>query len=324
MRAHNIFLISVALIVITSCTNNTVIDIQFIPQETTYQPELYFCPRDNCSAVLISKISQGKEIRCVLYDIDLDEVAKTLEEYHAKVIVDNDTHIIPLGAKIAKGTWLTHDKFCVIDNIVITGSFNPTHNCNERNNNNLVVFTSAYLAENYRNQFDELWQGKRGEPVRYPFIFIGDMLVENYFCPDDCSLKKKDSGYSRIHEILNGANKSIYFMTFSFTDDGLGDVLVKKHKSGIIVRGVFEKTQISKYSEYAKLLNASVDVELDTNPYKVHHKVFIVDSYIVITGSTNPTSNGFRNNDENIVIIYDKAIAKRFIEEFEYVSGESI
>lgn len=53
----------------------------------------------------------------------------------------------------------------------------------------------------------------------------------------------------------------------------------------------------------------------------MHHKVFIVDEKIVVTGSFNPTMSGDIRNDENIVIIYDKEIASEFLEEYDRVSN---
>ncbi len=60
-----------------------------------------------------------------------------------------------------------------------------------------------------------------------------------------------------------------------------------------------------------------VNVVKDSNKNNMHHKVFIIDEEIVITGSYNPTGNGNKGNDENVLIIYDKDIASRFIKEFD-------
>ena len=51
----------------------------------------------------------------------------------------------------------------------------------------------------------------------------------------------------------------------------------------------------------------------------MHHKVFIIDNKTVITGSYNPTANGNKNNDENMIIIHDKGIANKFLEEFNKI-----
>jgi len=51
----------------------------------------------------------------------------------------------------------------------------------------------------------------------------------------------------------------------------------------------------------------------------MHHKVFIIDNETVITGSFNPTKNADLRNDENILIIHNKWIAKKYLKEFEKV-----
>ena len=42
----------------------------------------------------------------------------------------------------------------------------------------------------------------------------------------------------------------------------------------------------------------------------MHHKVFIIDEEIVITGSFNPSKNADTRNDENILIINKKTMKK--------------
>ncbi len=107
-------------------------------------------------------------------------------------------------------------------------------------------------------------------------------------------------------------------MTFSFTSDKLGDLIINKSKD-VEIKGIFEKFQSgSQYSQYQKMKNI-LNVKLDKNPAFLHHKVFIIDDSVVITGSYNPTSSVDRSNDENILIIYDKEVASKFSEEFDYL-----
>ena len=112
-------------------------------------------------------------------------------------------------------------------------------------------------------------------------------------------------------------------MTFSFTHEGIANVLLLKNLDGLEVKGVMEVRQISEHSEYGRLLQNKVEVRKDGNKNNLHHKVFIVDEKTVITGSFNPTANGDKHNDENLIIIGDEEIAKRFMEEFWKVYAES-
>lgn len=306
-------------------------------------PDVYFCPRYNCSGVIVDLINSAeKSVHCALFDLDLYEIIEAMDMkinagIDVKVVVDNDNYkeieesygkSISENFTIVKqdnSNQLSHNKFCVVDRkIVATGSFNPTFNDNNKNNNNLVVITSAYLSENYEDEFDELWGGKfgKGGKVKYPKLISAEnnLSIENYFCPEDKCEK-------HVLDVLDKANKSIRFMLFSFTSDEIGDKLIEMSKKevddkAIDVKGIVEKKQnTNQYSEYKKMNDAGIDIKYDTNPYNMHHKVFIIDDETVITGSYNPTSAGTNKNDENIVIMHNKEIAEKFINEFLVVSG---
>lgn len=133
--------------------------------------------------------------------------------------------------------------------------------------------------------------------------------VEVYFCPADyCQ--------GEILKELVKAHESIYFLTYSFTDQKIASLLVEKSES-IIVEGVIERQRItSKYNVYNYLKAAGIDVVPDNNDALMHDKIFIIDEKTVVTGSYNPTQNGNENNNENVVIIHDKRIAKMYKQEF--------
>jgi phosphatidylserine/phosphatidylglycerophosphate/cardiolipin synthase-like enzyme len=53
----------------------------------------------------------------------------------------------------------------------------------------------------------------------------------------------------------------------------------------------------------------------------MHHKVIILDGSTTVAGSFNFSDGADRQNDENVVIIKNVQIAKRFEEEFQRVFG---
>ncbi|MEA3378164.1 MAG: phospholipase D-like domain-containing protein [Nanoarchaeota archaeon] len=288
-----------------------------IPSEKVVEPKIYFCPFDNCVLHLAGRINNAKHyVYCAFFDLDLEEIIHSLsfKDIDVKMVLDDDCfkEFRRLGfVRKDDSKQLMHNKFCVIDDkYVMTGSFNPTYNGNFLNNNNLLIIESEYLAKNYKSEFNELWQGhfSGGNKVKYPKVNLNNHLYENYFCPEDGCEEK-------VLEALASAEKSIYFMTFSFTSKKIADFFVK-NKNRIEIKGVFEKFQNGKYSQYSKLQSSGLNVKFDQNPKNMHHKVFIIDEKIVITGSYNPTASGNSRNDENILIIHDAAIAKRFVEEF--------
>ena len=309
---------------------------EHIPAESG-SVDLFFCPLDDCEEVLAAAIREASDVRCAFYELNLEQVKAALAkkgEEHAQVLVFDEEYEefgIPVP-NVKSG--LMHDKFCILDGKkVVTGSMNPTQNDAKKNNNNLLIIEGELLAQNYLDEFDELrartsvvggfGAGETGErTVQTPIVNHTDtktnrtFLIENYFCPEDGCERE-------VLKELQSATTSIRFLTFSFTSEAIGDLLVEKSARGIPVLGVFERRQESKYSEYTSLKAAGLAVRLDGNPATMHHKVFLIDAELpfatVVLGSYNPTANGNTRNDENLLIIHDQGIAQRFQEEFERV-----
>jgi len=289
-------------------------------KETIEEPLVYFCPQDLCEDLLIEYIDNSKEsVHCALFDLDLEDVLSVFseksKEIDVKIVLDNNNWDNKMGGKgIIQDTssQLSHNKFCVFDNkIVWTGSFNPTHNGAYKNNNNVVIIESENLAINYESEFNELWNGNfgKGRQTTESVMYLNNKKYENYFCPEDKCKK-------HVMDIIEKAEYSVYFMVFSFTDFDIADLLISKNKE-IDVKGIVEAKRVNmQYNQYKKLINGSVIVHKDTNPHTMHHKVFIIDSKTVITGSYNPTKAGNEKNDENILIIHDRTIANKFLKEF--------
>lgn len=298
-----------------------------LPAYDSISIQTFFCQQDNCSSILEQEILQANNVSCAFYDLDLENIKFALQEKEARVVIDNDHATELNGFNISvKTDWNSkymHNKFCIFDNTrILTGSMNPTNNGAFKNDNNMIIIDSKILAKNYQTEFDEMfidndYHNKKGPVVLEPIIIDKEkkITLENYFCPED-------NCQENVISILKNANESIYFMLFSFTSDEIGDILVKK-SSSIHLEGILEKTQNvnSKYSEYDKLQENNISVLLDKNSFNMHHKVFIIDRKIVITGSYNPTNNGNAFNDENVLIIRDAKTAQLFLQEFKRIKA---
>lgn len=292
-------------------------ELSYVPSDPQATIDVVFCPRDNCTRLFSGLISESSSVDCALYDIDLQEIMASLDMKEARLVVDENNKE-PVSRSVDQvrfdtSSQLSHNKFCVFDEeVVMTGSWNPTYNGAYRNNNNVIVIRSKLIAKNYMQEFDELWAGKHGggATVRIPLSRLNSTLVENYFCPED-------SCKEHVFEALESAKESIIFMAFSFTDSDIADLLEKKQGEGIRVSGVLEERRTSmKYNVHDELVIAGIGVATDNNPYIMHHKVFIIDSRTVITGSYNPTKSADSRNDENIIMIHDKGLARQFYEEY--------
>ena len=293
------------------------------PHEKTEQPMVYFCPKSNCSSVLENSItSANKSVHCAIYDLNLKNIISALSEKRVgvdvRVVMDGDNFKGQLerkGVELDDNIQLMHNKFCVIDDsLVLTGSFNPTENDNTKNNNNLVVLHSDYLAKNYENEFLELWKGNfagRSKSLN-PVVYMNDLKIENYFCPADCGFE--------FAGLIRNAQNSIEVAAFTFTSEKVADELIKAQSRGVNVTILIEKRQRNVInSQYERLKGFGMQVKLDGNKYNMHHKFIIIDGKIVLTGSPNFTFSGFHKNAENVLIIHDEGIASKYNDEFNSV-----
>ncbi|HOO72353.1 MAG TPA: phospholipase D-like domain-containing protein [Spirochaetota bacterium] len=279
--------------------------------------------------------SSRKSISGAFFDISSPEVIRALIQaknrgISVKLVTEKNNYTnerlaglvrnnIPVIPDDKRG--LMHNKFAVIDKTLLwTGSYNITRNGSQKNNNNAIMIRSPELAAIFLEEFNEMFEqrifGNRKESVPFTpltnkyHVRIEDTDINAYFSPDD--------NIERI--ILNRLKKashSIYFMAFAFTSDSLGEMMIRKHRQGITVKGIVEKRGTgSKYSEFVKMKVEGIPVKQDSNRYAMHHKVIIIDGDLLITGSYNFSKGANKKNDENILIIHNREIAQKYIEEF--------
>ncbi len=70
-------------------------------------------------------------------------------------------------AKSDKGTM--HNKFCIIDDLVITGSYNWTYHANN-NSENILMTDEESVVNSYRKEFDRLFCGAKPIPQPYEHL----------------------------------------------------------------------------------------------------------------------------------------------------------
>lgn len=229
------------------------------------------------------------------------------------------------------------------------------------NTNHMIEIDSPELAAAYRTEFEEMWGGSGPQPnpavVNFhgrktdntPHAFtIGGRLVKLYFSAGDNAIVHMNEA------LTNEADLSVHFSIFTWSDQTLVDTLKLKYEgstqdlvgtlTGFKVQGVFENTfwnqywsasvdmtgrQIPTYESYSTRWANPAPVFPDREDKFLHHKYMIVDvnsasDPFVVTGSTNWSANGNSTNDENMLIIYDAAIANQFYQEFAaryYMAG---
>jgi len=315
------------LFLLSGCNNILTGNVVTEYYENNIRIEAYFCPKDDCSSIIKNNIDNAKKlVHCAFFDLDLKDLINSIgkKSYNAdvKVVIDDnnyDNQIKGQGIKVAKSKQYMHNKFCVIDNNkVITGSMNPTDRGSNFNNNNLIIINSVHIADNYEDEFQELWNGvyASGKNVKYNKIDTNIGIIENYFCPEDCTFDNQ-GGIYKILELIRNSENSVKIASFSFTHEALADELLKADIRGLDVSVLIERKQRNgQGSQYTRLKDFGLNIKVDGNKYNMHHKFIIIDDKIVVVGSPNYSFSGFNRNDENILIIYNRSLALMFKNEF--------
>lgn len=222
-----------------------------------------------------------------------------------------------------------NNSFIVIDRSQVwTGSVDYDISGVFRKYNAVVRIFSPELAASYTKEFDEMFINHQFGPfvapeTPYPSVAIQGTQVEVLFSPDDFVV-------SRLSQLLGEAQESIHFLAFAFASRELGTIIRDKAAEGIVVGGVLESDPISRdqpnpsqLEEWNLFQQAGLDVRLDGGPEVMNHKIIIIDGKIVMMGSYDFINRAENENDENVLIIHNEAIAQKFMEEFQRVQSRA-
>jgi phosphatidylserine/phosphatidylglycerophosphate/cardiolipin synthase-like enzyme len=315
-------------------------EIYFTDPKYPDKPEYHHGGIDEKLVAIVDQTKRTLDV-CI-YDFDLDNVASAMARAKqrgvtVRMVTDTDTlenkdELIQAALRTVRAAEIPivddqrrpimHNKFVVSDGeIVLTGSWNFTVNDTYHLNNNAVRIRSRELAANYSAEFEKMFTQHKFGPTKSkevpnPRITIDGARIETYFASEKAPRNPAD----RIVELVKGAQKSVDFLAFSFTDDQIGQALVARAKAGVKVRGVFETTgSETRFSEYGTLKKDGLEVYQDGNPYVMHHKVFVVDGHVTVFGSFNFSDNAANDNDENMLVVDDAAFARSFMGEMERI-----
>ncbi|MEJ5284024.1 MAG: phospholipase D-like domain-containing protein [Brevinematales bacterium] len=235
---------------------------------------------------------------------------------------------------------IMHNKFILIDDeLLITGSANFTTTGFFKNNENVLFIKDSNISQYYKKEFENMFFNKQFGIDKTPFsdfnsntFKIGESTVKVFFTPY-YSVSKADLEFIKY---LTNAKKSIYFCIFSFTHTDIANQMIfMATNKGVEVKGVFDKYWHTGnvYSVHHWFIDSDLDIKYDgnenvnpKNPYhggKLHDKFMIIDGEYVFTGSMNFSRAASQDgNDENLLIISNKNIAKAYINEFFKIYNE--
>ncbi|MCH2215460.1 MAG: phospholipase D-like domain-containing protein [Flavobacteriales bacterium] len=135
---------------------------------------VYFSPGDECKNAIVHLLSsaQNRVLICVftISDNDIsDEILHCLRRGLAVKLISDNYKAFDKGSdlfelqnkgvevRFDKGSAHMHHKFAIIDDALLTGSYNWTRSAAERNYENIVVSNTAGLLKEFQSEFDRLW-----------------------------------------------------------------------------------------------------------------------------------------------------------------------
>jgi len=211
-----------------------------------------------------------------------------------------------------------HQKFVIRDidkptRALLTGStnFTPTGvgtHPTRKNLNHLAVIHDQWIAKEYQQEFDEIWNGTFGSRrKRHPDTprkcRVSGIRVRAIFGPDHTP------ELEMMKQILKARHR-VDFAIFTFADSsGIDDVLTARAGGGLAIRGVFDRMQGNQtWAASHGLRAAGVEIHFTASGPKLgklHHKLMVIDDRLIVCGSFNYTGPANRLNDENILVIGD-------------------
>jgi len=135
--------------------------------------------------------------------------------------------------------------------------------------------------------------------------------VKVYFSPNG-------GATDAVVNTLNHATKAVLVQAYSFTSAPIARALVDAVHRGVRVQVILDKSQrTEKYSEADFLSHNQIPTLIDAEHNIAHNKITIVDSYVVLTGSFNFTKAAEEHNAENLLVINDPVLARRYQENWQ-------
>ncbi len=245
-----------------------------------------------------------------------------------------NTSIPRISSPKGSGYGIMHNKFLVVDvnspdsndACVITGSYNYSVEQTTSDYNNLLIIQNQQVATAFYNQFNQMWGGTDSVPNTTTSAFGTHKLASatHYFNVNgtlvDVHFSPKDSCGAYITKVANSANNDLTIGMYTFTDNTLAQVVLKKFNSKINVRCVLDvySQTFSPYTTLSGPLGKDFIIYNGGANSLYHNKIMVVDALLpssdpqVATGSFDWTSAGENTNDENMVIVHDSVIANQY------------
>lgn len=147
-------------------------------------------------------------------------------------------------------------------------------------------------------------------------FLIGAVAIKNpYENISTCFTPPQSCGDVIVSNVTS-AKSSVYIQAYGFTSEKIIQALIDAKNKGINVEVILDRSNFHRktLTTIKRLRKIGIPVYKDNVKGIAHNKVMIIDNKKVITGSFNFTKNADLRNAENVVIITDKEVAKRYMQ----------
>ncbi|RYU77991.1 phospholipase D-like domain-containing protein [Hymenobacter persicinus] len=140
--------------------------------------------------------------------------------------------------------------------------------------------------------------------------------TEVFFSPGDACV-------DAIRQFIGRAAHRLDICVFTISDDRITAALLEAHRRGIAIRLLTDNDKLhDKGSDIKQLQASGITIRTDLTDDHMHHKFAVADNRRVLTGSYNWTRSASLYNMENLLISDDRAVVRRYTEEFERLWGQ--
>jgi phospholipase D len=123
---------------------------------------------------------------------------------------------------------------------------------------------------------------------------------------------------------INNAQKSIDIAMFAFTSRDIAYALNAAKERKVDIRIILDTYEIKDHSSKSRyLIHKNFDVKFHMGPGLFHDKFAVIDDKEVLTGSYNWTVSANKKNNENLLVIDDDELAKKYTKEFKHLWSQS-
>ncbi len=123
---------------------------------------------------------------------------------------------------------------------------------------------------------------------------------------------------------LNKAQNSILVQSYSFFSAPVAKALVSARERGVNVQILLDKSPLTEpYTGASIFAKGGISIKIDSAHSIAQNKVMIIDGETVIAGGFNFSKATEERNAENLLVIRDKALAGKYVENWRMHADHS-